>query len=163
QYFRPASPLTLDTYSGGRRDGKQALAHLVISSSYRATLHRNGHITDVRTGGGMRSNSFDAAFLGSLRALDASEAVPPLPDSRFTADVPIVLQVKTFSDSDRLIIGPFAKLGVTLATLRTPTLPVFAAAAQKPGTGHLRYPSDMRTRDIEGEVVMSFVVNADGT
>ena len=86
-------------------------AALTLRSSYRATLHRDGRLSGIRTVGGTRDAAFDGAILVAMAQLSASELLPPpsTPDATFTGDsldLEIVVTPGTTSLAAKGVGGP---------------------------------------------------------
>ena len=161
QFLVLPKPLTLDTYAAERDVNEvERVVHLTMDLSVRATLRRAGHIENIRVTGGTRYPGFEQAIIASLRALDTSGMLPPVPDSVGLASdtIPIVLTILTNDSRTRLATG----VEVPLFEFRTPLFPVSRAPKPLAGNGRLRYPPALRSQGITGDVVLSFVLSAEG-
>jgi TonB family protein len=112
----------------------------------------------------VRSALFDSAMMASLRRLDTSDALSPVTHGITKADdrIPLVILVKSFTDLDTIVVGDFARYGVTLFSFRTPQRKVVRDVAQLPRPGSIGYPDALRASGATGEVRMTFVVKPDG-
>jgi TonB family protein len=172
QFLAVPNPLALHVYSPGsailsqgQMDG--GYAALTLRSSYRATLHRDGHLTGIRTLGGTRDAAFDGAILVAMAQLSASELLPPpvAPAATFTGDsldIRIVVTPESMSLTTRGVSGP-ATEGVTpVVQLRLPIRHVTQKARVKAGQSSPIYPTELRHAGVEGSTLLEFVVDPSG-
>jgi TonB family protein len=172
QFLSVPNPLALHVYSPGsailsQRQMDGGFAALTLRSSYRATLHRDGHLSGIRTVGGTRDAAFDGAILVAMAQLSASELLPPpsAPDVEFTGDsldLKIVVTPESMSLTARGVSGP-ASEGVTpIAQLRLPIRHITQKARVKAGQPAPIYPTELRHAGVEGNTLLEFVVDPGG-
>jgi len=142
-------------------------AALTLRSSYRATLHRDGHLSAIRTVGGTRDATFDGAILVAMAELSTSELLPPpsAPDATFTGDsldLEIVVTPESMSLTPRGVSGPPTEGVTPVAQLRLPIRHVTQQASVKPGQPAPLYPTALRRAGVEGNTLLEFVVDPGG-
>ena len=172
QFLAVPNPLALHVYSPGsailsqgRMDG--GYAALTLRSSYRATLHRDGHLTGIRTLGGTRDAAFDGAILVAMAQLSASELLPPpaAPAATFTGDsldIKIVVTPESMSLTPRGVSGPPGEGVTPIAQLRLPIRRITQKASVKAGQPSPIYPTELRHAGVEGSTHLEFVVDPSG-
>jgi TonB family protein len=172
QFLAVPNPLALHVYSpgsailrGGRMDGE--FAALTLRSSYRATLHRDGHLTGIRTVGGTRDAAFDGAILVAMAQLSASELLPPptAPAVTFTGDsldLEIFVTTVAMSLSPRGMSGPVSEGATPVVQLRLPIRHITRKARVKAGQPAPVYPTELRRAGVEGNALLEFVVDTGG-
>jgi protein TonB len=114
----------------------------------------------------VRNEAFDRAVVHALVALDSSQLLPA-PSGFGTViehdTLPVRLTITGGTVVSAKFTGTFPKKsGVTpLVRLRVPLLRVDHQVAPVAGNPPPRYPYSMRTRGIEGEVQLEFLVRSD--
>lgn len=98
--------------------------------------------------------AFDRAILEAVRSMEADDAVPLLPESMRRGKHELRLRVSTVQEVDSG--QPLFRLRVPLARFASPARP------QMRTHGGLRYPRELRRANIQGGVLMQFVIDADG-
>jgi TonB family protein len=141
-------------------------AVLTLRSAYRAMLHRDGHLTQIRTVSGTRDAAFDGAILVAMAQLSASELLPPpeAPAATFNGDS-LDLRIVVTPDAKRQlpqVVNWPASEGVTpVMLLRLPIRRITQDPRSKGGSDPL-YPTELRLAGVEGRAVLEFVVDTSG-
>jgi TonB family protein len=173
EMLAPPKPLPVDTYDrvgvAGINAPNSGYATVTLQSAYRLTLHRDGHLTNVRAVGGVRNAAFDRAVVAAFLALDTSGLIPPPAgfDYAFDHDA-LDLQIAiapTFVTRDMSFTGesPHRPGVKSLLRMRLGVRRVDKEVAVRPGGPYPRYPPSMRAAGTEGSVLLEFRVNADGS
>jgi TonB family protein len=172
QFLTVPNPLALHVYSPGSailRQGQMdgEFAALTLRSSYRATLHRDGHLSEIRTVGGTRDATFDGAILVAMAQLSASELLPPptTPDVSFSGDsldLRIVVTPESMGLTPRSVSGPPAEGVTPVVQLRLPIRHITQKASVKAGQPAPIYPTELRHAGVEGSTLLEFVVDPAG-
>ena len=172
QFLTVPNPLALHVYSPGSAIPSQGqmdggYAALTLRSSYRATLHRDGHLSGIRTVGGTRDAAFDGAILVAMAQLSASELLPPpsTPDATFTGDsldIRIVVTPESMSLTTRGVSGPPTEGVTPVVQLRLPIRHITQKARVKAGQPSPIYPTELRHAGVEGNTLLEFVVDPSG-
>lgn len=184
-YLRVPSPLGIDSYEVEQDTAKHA-AHLALRGAYRAKLSRAGRLTEARVTGGARNTAFDLAILDAMHAIDTSGTLKGSAGAALPQDeIEIVAMLRTAALdtsppatlSDVYVTTGVPRRGqrelplalptdsganVPLFAFRTPLRHVTRTVAQIPGTGSLRYPGNLRSDPVVGQVWISHVVGVDG-
>jgi hypothetical protein len=138
----------------------------IVDGAYRAFLHRNGRLTEVRVVGGTRDPAFDGAMLNAIATLDTSLLLPPL-DAR-TLDHGDSVDIRLSVDDD-----PVAAVGMPLRTfpldsnvtrlarMRLPLRHVTRPVTPSPDNRSPVFPWDMRFLGYRGAANIAFVVGRD--
>ncbi len=170
QFLVVPRPLVLNTYETSTAappiEGTGARAVLTLRSVYRATLHRDGLFSRIRTVGGTRNAGFDAAFIEALQQLSESRALPePAPSAAtFSGDS---MDVRFVVAPDAITLkhgGPWPPAaGVTpLIQMRLPVRRITRLVEPRRGNPAPPYPRRMRDANVTGETLLEFVVDAAG-
>lgn len=172
QFLTVPNPLALHVYSPGSailREGQMDgdFAALTLRSRYRATLHRDGHLSGMRTVGGTRDAAFDGAVLVAMAQLSASELLPPpsASDVTFTGDsldLEIVVTPESMSLTPRGVSGPPGEGVTPVVQLRLPIRHITQKVAAKAGQPAPIYPTELRHAGVEGSTLLEFVVDPGG-
>jgi TonB family protein len=152
--LRPPTPFVLSTYQGlDSLDGlpTPGRAYAGAFAMFAITVR------DKTVKGGLSASSgvpgIDRAFIDAINRVGADSATPPLPAELRKSRVELRLRVFTavgVADGDALF-----RVRVPLATLSHPV-------ALKATRGALRYPEELRRENMEGSVLLSFVVDEQG-
>jgi len=172
QFLSVPKPMPLHVYDdrtalmhGGRSDS--GFAVLTLRSAYRATLHRDGHLTRIRVVSGTRDEAFDAAIVQAMEQLSVSELLPPpsAPDATFrgdSLDLRVLVTPEAISLTARGVSGQPA-LGLTpIMLLRLPIRHITREVRVKPSGHGPVYPEDLRRAGVEGSTLFEFVVDTSG-
>lgn len=172
QFLTVPNPLALHVYSPGSAIVSQGqtdggFAALTLRSRYRATLHRDGRLTGIRTVGGTRDAAFDGAILVAMAQLSASELLPPLaaPAATFTGDsldLEIVVTPGAMSLATKGVGGPTTEGATPVVQLRLPIRHITQRARVKAGQPSPIYPTELRHAGVEGSTLLEFVVDPSG-
>jgi len=172
QFLTVPNPLALHVYSPGSailREGQMDgdFAALTLRSRYRATLHRDGHLSGMRTVGGTRDAAFDGAILVAMAQLSASELLPPpsASDVTFTGDsldLEIVVTPESMSLTPRGVSGPPGEGVTPVVQLRLTIRHITQRARVKAGQPSPIYPTELRHAGVEGSTLLEFVVDPSG-
>jgi TonB family protein len=170
QFLAVPNPLALHVYSPGSAipsQGQTEFAALTLRSSYRATLHRDGHLTGIRTVGGTRDAAFDGAILVAMAQLSASELLPPpaAPAATFAGDsleLEIVVTPGAMSLAAKGVSGPATEGATPVAQLRLPIRRITQKARVKASQPSPIYPTELRHAGVEGKTLFEFVVDPSG-
>ncbi len=163
-------PLVLDTYDltlTWNAHGRNDFASQTLRSAYRVTMRRTGRLDRARAVGGVRSAGFDRALLGALVALDSSGLVPE-PDPSWLDRDTLELRVLVTPERVRSTRTPVRPDTATptiepLFDIAVPVRSGAKSAEQIPsGRAGPRYPSGMKSENIQGEVELEFVVDERG-
>lgn len=170
-YLEIPRPLPLTTYDIAidGPDGKtnDKLATLSMQISFGATLHRDGHLTNVRALGGERSGVFDDAMISAIQTASDSGAVTPAvaPDVVFKGDsiaLRFIVQPDLTSPASKPATRPPARGDIPLLLVRLPA----RRATQSPGLDGARippkYPDSMRGAKVVGKTVLTVVIDESG-
>lgn len=172
QFLSVPKPLSLHVYdprtARSRPTGTDSMsAVLTLRSAYRATLHRDGHLTQIRVVSGTRDEAFDAAFVQAMEQLSTSELLPPptAPAATFRGgelDLRIIVTPESMSLTSPGVSGP-ATEGVTpILLLRLPIRHITQNVRPKPVPHAVEYPMDLRRAGVEGHTRFEFVVDTSG-
>ena len=154
-------PLAIDSYESDKKRQPNT-AHQSLRVVLRAILTADGRIREARVVGGARNEAFDRALLAALAAVDRSGTLrQSSPMALPAAEIPIILQVTT-TEADAQPHGVAEVDHMPLFSFRAPLRVISRGLAQVPGVGHLQYPIALRRNGTEGDVVLSYVVGADG-
>lgn len=136
-----------------------------VAGDYRATLKRDGHITNARVVGGARTKAFDDAVLAAIRAVGDSQAAPPFAEDMKADTVQLRLSVRYAHDSTpsrapgQVADPPFdALFAMRVPALGLPTSMVKA----DPKNPAPRYPGMARMANADGTIIAEFLVTRDG-
>jgi TonB family protein len=164
-------PLGLTTYDNAIEgpDGKtnDQLATLTLQTAFGATLHRDGHLSNVRSLGGTSNAAFEHAMVRAIRAVSDSSLLTPAvaPDVVFKGDsfaIRLVVQPDLTSPASKSLVRPPARGDTPLMLLRLPahhaTQTVSPQVARRPP----EYPTSMRRARIEGKTVLTLVIDETG-
>ena len=166
QVFRVPSPLPVRVYTEYAREkgsGRGSTTVVpTVSGAYAAELSPDGHLDKLRIVGGARVTAFDEAFLGALRQLSDAGLLPTPSDG---GRAPIELRLGV-GPTEVPTLGGSAR-GNTVAPkplfrIRVPALGEGKSVAPSPGNSAPRYPDAARRAEVEGKVLLRFVVNDDG-
>jgi TonB family protein len=167
QFLSLPKPMPLHVYSPGSAKRESGSAVLTLRSAYRATLHRDGHLTQIRTVSGTRDEAFDAAIVQAMEQLSASELLPPpsAPAANFSGDsldLRVLVTPEAISLFPRGVGGPAAEGRTPIMVFRLPIRRITQKArARADGHGPV-YPEDLRRARIEGSTLFEFVVDTSG-
>lgn len=181
------TPLGMDAYEAtGDSAHVVRAAHLAMWGSYQVTLMHDGRIADATVTGGTRNDSFDAALLQAMRLVDPATVRLALAAAGVSnEDIPIRIEVSTRTMENGVttptiggvsisvggdrparrespMLGRDADEPVSLFVFRAPLRVVTQVGRQIPGGGPLRLPASLRTREIHGAALVSYVVDDDG-
>lgn len=172
EFLEIPKPLSLTAYDTRtakmpqpRSDGD--FAALTLRSHYRVELHRDGHLTRPRVVGGTGDASFDDALIRAIQALDTSGLLPPpaAPAVTFTGDS---LELRLVVTPNRVSMLPLGseppQEGITpILRYRTPIRHISKMYGVRPGNPAPRYPEDLRSARVQGDVLFEFIVEPDST
>jgi hypothetical protein len=166
QFLKVPNPLSLHVYSPGsalRTD----FGSLTLRSAYRANLHRDGHLTHVRTVGGTRDEAFDTAVVSAMEQLSASGLLPlpTEPAATFSGDsidLNVVVTPGAMSVLPRVVDWPPGEGDTPLFLLRQPIRRITQKVRAKAGNQPPLYPAELRNAGIEGSSIFEFVVDTSG-
>jgi hypothetical protein len=141
-------------------------AVLTLRGAYRAALHRDGHLTQIRTVSGTRDAAFDAAMMLAMAQLGASELLPPpeAPAADFkgdSLDLRIVVTPDARSQLPQVVNWPPPEGVTPVMLLRLPIRRITHDPRSKGGSDPL-YPTELRLAGVEGRPVFEFVVDTSG-
>jgi hypothetical protein len=172
QFIAIPMPLQLDTYdenvaaNGGDDRVPGHFGSLTLNATYRTMLSRDGRLLNSRAVGGATTPSFDRAVLDALVALDTSRLLPAPPTQAkwFRGDVAELVGLvipRELARAPGKIYPGDTILSVPLLTFRTPIERLDRNVRRKGGPPP-RYPPEMQMNAVEANVVLQFVVDADG-
>lgn len=169
QFFAIPRPLELNTYDyrSSLDDSivSQRFAALAVYGVYRTILHDDGTFTDARAVGGARDEALDSSFVLALQQLSASKMLPPpgrdVQLSHGALDIRIVL-ISVVGTSDTTFAHADADQ-TPLFRVRVPVRHVTQIANAKPDNPEPHYPPHANWAQKEGDALLDFVINADGT
>jgi TonB family protein len=172
QFLSLPDPLPLHVYDQrsalSRPDHMETgFATLTLRSAYRAMLHRDGHLTQIRAVSGTRDEAFDAAMVHAIEQLGASELLPqPTPPfatfSGDSLDLRIIVTPEAVSLLPRVVSGPPTEGVTPVLLVRLPIRRITQDARAKPNGHGPRYPTDLRNANVEGSTRFEFVVDTSG-
>jgi hypothetical protein len=165
-------PLPLEIYgfftptnAEGRINGSSTIVPTVLGS-YRATLKRDGHITNARVVGGARTRVFDDALLAAIRIVGDSQTAPPLPEDIKSADsieVRINVRIPEVRSPQATGLPPVSPYE-PLFIMRVPSLGFPSSVVKAlPGNQSPLFPRDAQRGRVDGKVIAEFLVGASGT
>ena len=136
-----------------------------VAGDYRATLKRDGHISNARVVGGARTKAFDDAILAAIRAVGDSQAAPPFAEDTKadTVELRLSVRIDNFPAVARApgqyVDPPFEPLfAMRVGALGFPSAMVRA----DPKNPNPRYPGLARMARADGQIVAEYIVTADG-
>lgn len=169
EFLRVPMPLPLGTFEVSVADARRTartMAGQTVFGSYQATLRRNGRLSNPVASGGVRDETFDAAIIAALVALDSSGLLPAPPSD--------LIGARMETDVEFVVTGarlPHARVSATAAGdpvapepllhIRIPLRRVTRELRELPGGPALISPRELQTRP--GSVRLAFVVAEDGT
>jgi TonB family protein len=175
QFFIVPQPLELGTYGTHMRLSRSEStdrvdtigASLTLQSAYRAVLHRDGRITNVRAVGGTRDRGFDEAVVRAISDLGESQYLPPAdaPAAIFRGDGLDIRIAVTPDQTIRSMSSAAADSAEEVTPLVRTRLPIrrITSQARPKGDSHgPRYPLDLRMANVEGKTVFDFVIDRNG-
>ncbi|HEY4304687.1 MAG TPA: energy transducer TonB [Gemmatimonadaceae bacterium] len=168
QFFKAPQPIALHVYSSelalasGHGPG---FTTLELRTMYRATLHRDGHLTTVHVVGGTTDSAFDAEVLRAIqRVSDSSLLVPAIAPAVIFDGDSVALQFVVKSDDVALPArfkndGTGHPDGTPLLRLRTPLRQITRQVVAR-GVNHPPdYPEKMRSTTVGGVSTFIYVIN----
>jgi TonB family protein len=172
QFLAVPNPMSLHVYDpgtalmhGGKRDS--GVAVLTLRSAYRAMLHRDGHLTQIRAVSGTRDEGFDAAIVHAMEELSTSELLPPpsAPDVNFrgdSLDLRILVTPAAVSVFPQGMRSPLTAGVTPLLLLRLPIRHITQQVRVRANGRGPVYPEDLRRARVEGSTMFEFVVDTSG-
>ena len=164
QFLRLPVPLPLTVYTIlNEAYGDTGTVVPTMYGAYSARVARDGRLSRLSVVGGARASSFDTAVLAALQALSESSLAPALPATVHGDAVELRLSVAT-TDSTEQPAGKQLRRPSSdpLFRMKVPVLGRGKIVAPAPGNVAPRYPSRARALNVEGKVVLQFVVSANG-
>jgi hypothetical protein len=172
QFFVAPQPLELESFEDRTAHddaeiGAVPHAALTYTGAFRAILHGDGTLRNVRIVGGTRDGGLDSALLHGLERLGASRMLPPpiAPDVMLdgdTLDLRILVTVGSVALRSAAFLPPAA--GITpLLRIRVPLRRLDKEPAVVPGGPRPQYPAALEGTRLNGGVTLRLVVGSDGT
>ena len=164
-------PLNLTTYendiTGPNGKANDKLATLTLRATFGATLHRDGHLTNVSAIGGSASRAFGEAMVRAIQMLsDSSLLIPPAaPDVVFKGDslaLRFVVGPDLTSPVSKPVTRPPARGDTPLLLVRVPTRRATQSPSPEAGRQPPKYPASMRQARVAGKTVIEFVIDENG-
>jgi TonB family protein len=161
QELKLPRPLPIDVYGivsntddKGKILGDGTVAPIVIAY-YRATIRRDGHITNARVVGGARTKAFDDAVLAAIRAVGDSQTAPPFAEDIKGDAMEVRISIRN--------TGAIAANWTPLFAMRVPSFGL-PSAMVKPDSGNKppRFPRAASAAHRDGQMTVEFIVSPQG-
>jgi TonB family protein len=156
--IRPPSPLSLSIYAGlagsGSRSDSARLVHVVVNGMFGLTLHRDGRVTDSRTLSSTLNPNLDTRVIEAIRAVDSAGVLAPYVATLKHKSVEMRLRLQTARRAP--------DTSVVVFRLRAPVVGLTEQVGPDPGQDGPRYPTGLREANVEGDVLLQFVVDESG-
>jgi len=170
QALKLPRPLPVEVYGivtprddRGRINGDGTVAPMIVAD-YRATLKRDGRITNARVVGGARTKPVDDAVLAAIQAVGDSQAAPPFAEDTKADTVELRLSLRVMGGIPARIAGqPPEPTYEPLFAMRVPSFGFPSSMVRSdPANPHPRYPGIARMARADGGITAEFIVSADG-
>jgi TonB family protein len=156
-YFHLPPDIGVPVHNGVSHDTSRAFPDtisLAIRGEVSAELDRSGKLGRPTLDVSTLSRAIDESLIAAMRNLGSAGVLPPLPPGMSGRSVRVRFDVSQSPDS--------GKLSKPLAVVTQPTWHIGAPVSAIPGNSPPPYPRHELKRKIEGDVLVSFVVDQDG-